>query len=280
MDNQIIPAEPRVPSEYVANVGSMLSLAIEKGIDADSLGKLVALQERVLEKQAKDEFFAAMAQFHAECPIIGKNRHAKIGNSHEYGYADLAQVSDTIKPYCEKHGFSYSFRQKFGKEDVETVCIVRHAAGHAEETPFNGPWATSAGMSAMQKAVAATTTARRLALILAFGLSVGEDNDGRGSLPPEHENPERDHSAPKNQPRDRREKPITKDDVGQVYQAWAALHPPTPADTKESRSFAFSYWVEQATGVSFPATKPEAWTRSLLQQAMNAAKEEQEVRQA
>ena len=202
------------------------------------------------------------------------------GGSYEYKYADLAMVADHIKPLCDKHGFSYSFRQSFGEKQVETICVVRHSAGHAEETSFSGPWASTSGMSEMQKAVAATTTARRLALILAFGLSVGEDNDGRGSLPPEHENPERDHSAPKNQPRDRREKPITKDDVVQVYQAWAALHPPTPADTQESRAADFSYWVEQATGVSFAATKPEAWTRSLLAQAMNAAKEEQEVRQA
>lgn len=286
MDNQIINAEPRVPSEYVQNVGTMLSLAIEKGIDADSLGKLVALQNECLDRQAKDEFFAAMAQFHAECPIIGKNRTAKIRSkkgeesNYSYGYADLAMVAETIRPFCEKHGFSYSFRQKFDKGFVETICIVRHAAGHHEETGFTGPSDNDSGMSAMQKAIAATTSARRLALVLAFGLSVGEDNDGRGSLPPEHENPERDHSAPKNQPRDRREKPITRDDVAVIYKAWSDLHPPRASSTKESLVAEFTEWCVQATGVEFAATKPEAWTRSLLQQAMNAAKEEQEVRQA
>jgi len=276
VSNEIIPAESRVPSEYVANVGTMLSLAIEKGIDADSLGKLVALQERVLEKQAKDEFFAAMAQFHAECPVIGKNRTAKVqtktGGSYDYQYADLAMVADTIKPLLDKHGFSYSFQQKFGERLVETVCVVRHAAGHCEETTFSGPWESTAGMSAMQKAVAATTTARRLALILAFGLSVGEDNDGRGSLPPEHENPSRNEQAPKNQPRGQRETPVTAADVKQFTDLWKSLHPKGSSDD-------LKVWCAEATGFEFNPLTTSAWTRSLLQQALNAAKEEQEVRQ-
>lgn len=120
------------------------------------------------------------------------------------------------------------------------------------------------------------------AVLNTWGLSdlFTQDVEDDKRLPPEHENPERDPATPKNQPRDRREKPITKEDVGQVYQAWAALHPPTAGASKEALVADFTYWVEQATGQTFPATKPEAWTRSLLQQAMNAAKEEQEVRQA
>lgn len=276
MNNEIIPAEPRGPSEYVANVGTMLSLAIEKGIDADSLGKLVALQERVLEKQAKDEFFAAMSAFQADCPIIGKNRTAKIptksGGGYEYGYADLAMVANTIKPLCEKHGFSYSFKQKFGERIVDTICIVRHAAGHAEETTFSGPWESSSAMSAMQKAISGTTSARRMALVLAFGLSVGEDDDGRGNLPPEHENPERDHSAPKNQPRDRREPAVTAADVKVFTDLWKQLHPKGSVDD-------LKVWCAEATGIEFNPLATADWTRSMLGQCMSAAKEEQEVRQ-
>jgi hypothetical protein len=281
MSNEIINADlpPMAMTSQGATVDNMLTAAIDKGISPEALERLVALRERIMAQEAESAFTAALLAFQHECPLIGKSREVDTGK-YKYKYAELSHIVTVIQPLLRDHGLSFSFDAEGPADAVVVACIIRHVGGHSTRTRFPAKLDANSAMNATQKVASAITYARRYALVLALGLTVGAfDDDGRGG-PPEHENPERDHSAPKNQPRDRREKPITKDDVGQVYQAWAALHPPTPADTKESRAGDFSYWVEQATGVSFPATKPEAWTRSLLQQAMNAAKDEQEVRQA
>lgn len=255
----------RAPGEQVANVGNLLALAIDKGITPESLEKLVMLQEHCMAKQAKDDFYRAMAGFQADCPIIGKNRKAEIRSdkgSYSYGYADLAMVADTIKPYCEKWGFSYSFDQKFTEGTVETICIVRHEGGHEERTSFSGPSESANKMSAMQKAVAATTTARRLALVLAFGLSVGEDLDGRGALPEEHPQPPRNENAPKTAPRGQRVKPtVTVEQVKALAKNWNGLIA-TEEQAKDPDGFV--KWVQQVCGRAFDARASQQGTKLLL----------------
>lgn len=251
----------RTPSEQVVGVGNLLQMAIQSGIGADQLERLVALQEHVYAKQAKDEFYAAMAGFHAECPVIGKNRTAKVRSrkgeesSYSYGYADLAMVAETIRPLCEKYGFSYSFQQKFEKGIVETVCIVRHEGGHQESTTFTGPSENESGQSAMQKVIGATTSARRLALVLAFGLSIGEDNDGRGFLPEAHPNAERRTDAPRTPPRGQRQQPtnfaVTKDELQRLVIAWDEQNPDTEGDLE-----AYARWVMRQTGMAHFAEVP------------------------
>lgn len=262
------PRQLRAPGAQVANVGSLIEMAIDKGITPEALEKLVYLQERVMEKQAKDEFFRAMADLQAECPVIGKNASAKIktkgGGEYGYKYADLAHVAEMIKPVCDRHGFSYSFKQSYDKDMVHTTCVVRHHLGHQEETTFSGPWANESGMSAMQKAVAATTTARRMALVLAFGLSIGEDDDGAG--PPAHENTPRDPSAPKAQPRAQRQQApttppvVTGDMLKAWFKAWCVERDISAPSEEDKR--AFRMWCASQTGRDFQYGVPALWTEA------------------
>lgn len=264
----LVEAAPRQlhePSAQVSNVGNLLQLAIQSGIGADQLERLVALQEHVMEKQAKDEFFRAMAGFHSECPVVGKNRTAKVRSrkgeesSYSYGYADLAMVAETIRPLCEKYGFSYSFQQRFEKSIVETICVVRHEGGHSESTTFAGPSDNESGQSAMQKVIGATTSARRLALVLAFGLSIGEDMDGRGNLPDEQPNPNRNQNAPSTQPRGKRPEPVTPPQVIDINARWKQ-HVAGAHNSKDD----FSEWVQGRCAREFEVAKASQWTQDDL----------------
>lgn len=171
----------------IDNSGGTLALiktAIDKGIDPEALGKLLDLQDRVLAKQAESEFTQAKKKFQARCPVINKNRHADIKGGAKYSFADLENITQTIRPLLEEHGFSWSFTQRHNGDIVEVVCILKHESGHKEETSFSAPWTTNAGMSPMQKyaSMYAPRSNRRLHVIEmgSTGIHPGErDSMGR-----------------------------------------------------------------------------------------------------
>lgn len=192
-------APPAIVSGHTANVLALIQSGMEKGSTPEALSQLVALYERVIARDAKAEFDRAKKSFQSECPVIGKNRTANLGEGKaKYNFADLEHITRSIRPLLERHGFTYSFSQSHDKDIVTVVCILKHEAGHEEHTPFSGPWATNAGMSAIQKYASATTFCQRYALRLALGLPVGDDTDGRGD---EHEGPSQRNDAPNIRPR-------------------------------------------------------------------------------
>lgn len=238
----------------IDNGGGTLALiktAIDKGIDPEALGKLLDLQDRVLAKQAESEFTQAKKRFQARCPVINKNRHADIKGGAKYSFADLENITQTIRPLLEEHGFSWSFTQRHNGDIVEVVCILKHESGHKEETSFSAPWTTNAGMSPMQKYASATTFCQRYALRLALGLPVGEDNDGRE----EYEKPGQREDAPTVAERAER---ITSDDIKKLSVEWRTQQFGEPA--KED----FVKWALATVGGEWNPARVEQWSRTKL----------------
>jgi hypothetical protein len=241
----------------VAAVTNLIQFAIENKTDPAALEKLVDLQMRVMAIDAKAKFDAAKNAFQAECPVIGANRSADIPKGPKYNYADLEKITTTIRPLLERHGFSYSFSQKHCGDIIEVTCHLRHEAGHEEQTTFSGPWATNAGMSAIQKYAAATTFCQRYALRMALGLPVGEDDEER--LPPEEAPPTaRDETKPKAPTRGQRREPgVTADEMRTLCTAWVAFTGLDKFDAAE-----FSKWADNMLSDDPPKlnpTTPAAW---------------------
>lgn len=171
------------------SVPGLIQLAIERGVDVEVLERLVALQERVTERNARAAYFEALAAFQDECPEIRKSRDAKIatknGGSYGYSFAPLEEITRTIRPIMRRHGLSYSFTVESTSKDVLNVkCILRHIDGHQEEAAFPVPIGTSAGMSDAQKNGAALTYGRRQSLIAVLGLTTADsDSDAAAPAP-------------------------------------------------------------------------------------------------
>lgn len=165
------------------NVSSLVALAIEKGVDVAVLERLVALQERVTERNARAAFFEALSSFQDECPEIRKSKTASIatnsGGSYSYNFAPLEQITRTIRPVLKKHGLSYSWNTEYAGDGIlNVICILRHIEGHEERAAFPVPTGTSAKMSDAQKNGAALTYGRRQSLIAVLGLTTAdEDSD-------------------------------------------------------------------------------------------------------
>jgi hypothetical protein len=254
MTNELVTVNDGIaerPSQAEA-VCNLLAAAIDRGMAPESLEKLVALQERVMAKQAEMAFHKAMQGFQSETTALGKSREVDTGK-YKYKYAELSYIADMIRPGLDKHGLSFTFDSKIENGNVLVNCIIAHIDGHSKVTQFMAPIDPSARMNDTQKVASAVTYARRYALVLALGLVVGEfDDDGRESYP----QVDRDQTAPKQQPRAQRPpKPdrgfVTADLIKTLHSDWTAFY--GEAET-------FPEWVQRVAKRTFAVNKAAEWT--------------------
>lgn len=159
----------------------LVALAIQKGVDVAVLERLVALQERVTERNARASFFAALAEFQERCPEIPKSGKADIvtksGARFGYSYAPLDGITRTIRPHLKAVGLSYSWDVEPGAEGfLDVVCVLRHVEGHEERARFPVPIGGGGRMSAAQEHGAALTYGKRQSLTSVLGLTTTDDD--------------------------------------------------------------------------------------------------------
>lgn len=160
----------------------LLRLAIERGVDADQLDRLLSLQERWEMNRAKERYALAVAAFQAEMPQVAKRREG-----HGYRYANFEDILTVAQPILTRHGITVDFSQR--EEGDFTVITMRLRVGiyfEDKETWF--PRANLPAIVAQQKRindVQAFAQVRSYLRRYTFceGLNVvvaGEDNDAAG----------------------------------------------------------------------------------------------------
>lgn len=174
----------------------LLFMAVEKGTPVAELKELVSLHEHMSQRQAVQDFAAAMAAFQAECPSIKKSSTAKFetrgGGKMSYTFAALDEIARTVNPLLAKHGLSYTWDATVSGNTLTCTCTVRHCNGHSTTSTVTLPTDSASAMSSQQKIGSALTFARRLSLTSALGLTTtDEDLDGR-DVPPADAKPARD----------------------------------------------------------------------------------------
>src|SRR6185312_6081887 len=102
---KVEPQEPAAASENTAMVSMFERMASDPNVDVDKLERLMQMRERAIERQAKADFDAAMADLQPELPTIGERGNA----AGRYTYALWEDINTAIKPALQKHGFALSF---------------------------------------------------------------------------------------------------------------------------------------------------------------------------
>lgn len=158
--------------------------AADPNTDVDKLERLLAMQERVLQREAEQAFNAALREAQDEIHPIVKNRK---NDSTKSTYADLERVSDAIDPVFRKHGFSSSF----GTTDCplenhyRVTCRLSHTGGHYRDYQADVP-ADTMGMKGTQNKTAthgfgsALSYGRRYLKLLIADVATTDD-DGRAA---------------------------------------------------------------------------------------------------
>jgi len=159
---------------------TIIAAAVDKGIGADELGKLMDLQDRYEANQARRAFTSAMADFQARCPTILKSKRAD-----RYNYAPLDEILRTIRPHLEQCGLSVRFNTSTDGSTIKAVCHISHRDGHTETSEFSAPVDPAMKVNDTQKAGSANSYAKRYALCNALNLVGSEfDDDGYASAKP------------------------------------------------------------------------------------------------
>lgn len=177
--------------EKPEEMSGLVKLAIEEKVSVDVLERIVALQERVTDRNARSEFFGALAGFQEDMPEIGKTATASVatksGGTYSYTYAPLEAVTRAIREVLKEHGLSYTWTTDGMDGDyINVVCVLRHVGGHEERSIFPVSTATNAAMSGAQKGGAALTYGRRQTLVAVLGLTTADEDTDGGAGNAEH----------------------------------------------------------------------------------------------
>lgn len=172
--------QPAVPaaSESAAIIQVIERAAMNPNVDIDKMERLLQMQERIMERQAKSSFMAALAEMQPDLPEIPEN-----GKGHgNIKYALWEDINELIKPVLGKHGFSLSFRTGQSDGKIVVTGVLSHRDGHSEETTMLLPTDSSGSKNAVQAVGSSTSYGKRYTAQALLNLtSRGEDDDGQAA---------------------------------------------------------------------------------------------------
>lgn len=162
---------------------SVLQRAVSEGASVDTLERLLGMQERWEQNQAKKAFDAAMAAVRQTLPTVIKKSVVDFtsdkGRTH-YRYEDLSAVTEAVSPVLHEHGLSFRWHTDNVTDPTQIVvtCILSHAQGHTEKTALSAKADNSGNKNTIQAIGSAVTYLQRYTLKAALGLAAAVDDDG------------------------------------------------------------------------------------------------------
>jgi hypothetical protein len=183
--NQIATKPADLPANVEDLSGGLLGViaraARDPNVDIDKMERLLEMQERVLARQAKEEYDAALALLQPDLPVISER--GKILNKNggvQSTYALWEDVNEAIRPLLAEHGFALSFKTGRQGDQVTVTGILSHRLGHREETTVELPSDGSGSKNAVQAIGSSTSYGKRYAAFALLNItSKGEDDDGQ-----------------------------------------------------------------------------------------------------
>lgn len=170
-----------VRAEMDPLVAMLERLAVSPDVDVAKLERLIAMQERILDRNAKAAFDAAFARMQAEIPVVierGKADRGERGGS--YRYATLEDVVEAVRPVLQRHGFALSHRTEYPDSRVRVVGILSHTEGHSRESEFIGLADKSGGKNDLQALGSSNAYGRRYTTFDLLGIATrSADDDGQ-----------------------------------------------------------------------------------------------------
>ncbi len=171
------------PSQHDRHIELMkMAMASDGGLE--KMEKLMVLQERWEENEARKAFNEAMSLFQSLLPAIeklgrvfyeGKNGKANT----DYSYARMEDIAQAIKPALKQSGLSYRFKQKQEHALIKVICIITHKGGHSDSSEMFSTPDTSGGKDGLKSLASTVSYLRRYTLTGLLGIVVGgEDSDG------------------------------------------------------------------------------------------------------
>jgi hypothetical protein len=181
-DTALVPREHEIAQRTPANILDVIRFAVESpDVNVDKLAALVALHERIEERNAKVEFDAAMARLQARLPRITESGRIEINGRLQSRYALYEDIDAVIRPLLTDEGFSLSFDSDMKDGQVAMAGTVAHRLGHRETKRLILPIDISGNKNKTQAMGSTLSYGKRYLLALLLNIvTVSEDNDAQG----------------------------------------------------------------------------------------------------
>ncbi len=157
--------------------------ASDPAVDVEKMERLLAMQERVLSRNAESAFNEAMRLAQSELGQVSTDAQNLQTKSK---YATYAALDAAARPVYTRHGFSVSYDTGDGAPEgyMRVLAYVSHSAGHTRtyraDIPSDGKGAKGGDVMTKTHAFGAGASyGQRYLLKLIFNIAIGEyDNDG------------------------------------------------------------------------------------------------------
>lgn len=177
---QAAPSMPMVQTQSETVLSVISRAAADPTCDIEKMERLMAMHERMQERDAETAFNAAMAEMQTNLPSIAERAkgHGSIR------YATLEDINDVVKPIMNQYGFAVSFRVSHEGGNINVTGVLMHKAGHREETTIVLPSDTSGSKNAVQAVGSSVSYGKRYVMSALLNLTTrGEDDDGYAAAP-------------------------------------------------------------------------------------------------
>lgn len=187
--------EKKQPTEVVviSDSGAIMSIieraASDPNTDIEKMERLLAMHERILERNAAQEYANSMNQAQGKMRAVSQD--ASNSQTHSK-YATYTALDKVLRPIYVDHGFSIEYDTEPSPHESEVIVVakVSHTSGHTETRrlpmPCDGKGAKGNDvMTKTHATMSAITYGRRGLLKMIFNIAEGEDDDGNlaGSPP-------------------------------------------------------------------------------------------------
>ena len=174
-----------VPKEPVSAAGQLLNIisaaSRDSAVDVSKLTALLDLQERVLAKEAKAAFNAALGRLSSGLPRVQRNGTVDLGTGKGgYKFATWEDMDTILRPRMAREGFTLSFNTK--QRDGGGALIygtLLHVDGHEHTVEIALPLDAGAGRNNLQAMGSTLSYGKRYCADMLFNIvRTDEDDDG------------------------------------------------------------------------------------------------------
>lgn len=202
MNVQQIAVAPQEQIPAATEMGALIHIieraARDPSVDIEKLQRLMDMQERIMVRNAKSAYAAALSAMQPELPVISRKGKIEVRKKDNAGertgavqqstpYALWEDINEGIRPVLAAHGFALSFRVGMAQDGKITITgILSHREGHSEETTITLQHDSTGSKNAVQAVGSSVSYGKRYTAgaLLNF-TSRGEDDDGRKAGAPE-----------------------------------------------------------------------------------------------
>lgn len=167
----------------------LVQQAVEKGLDPETIRKLMDLADRHAATEARKAFTVAMVSLKADLPtVIKRDMIVAFQGSKgkvSYTHTSLAAVMDAVTDHLTRHGFSISWNPRTDSGTVHVECTLVHSAGHSESTTISAPVDKSGSKSDAQGVASTITLLSRYTALALLGIATRDHIEPESETPPD-----------------------------------------------------------------------------------------------